>query len=82
MFQNNVHKSRYSLNRVKPNINIKMDEDALKQVPKFKEAKVMFNNKMQLLCSNNLSLETKKKLIKVVFGVLLFMVQKHGTYKK
>jgi len=62
-----------------------MDDNALKQVPKFKylcsifteerknkediirrikEAKVMFNNEKQLLCSNNLSLEIKKKLIK------------------
>ena len=32
----------------------------------------MFNNKKQLLCSNNFSLEIKKKLIKFVFGVLLF----------
>jgi hypothetical protein len=67
------------------NNNIKMDDDALKQVPKFKflssifiedwknkkgitkpikEAKVMFNNKNQLPCSNNLSLEMKKKIIK------------------
>jgi len=66
-------------------INIKIDDNALKQVPKFKnlssiftkdvknkediiqqmkEGEVMFNNKMQLLCLNNLSLETKKKLIK------------------
>jgi hypothetical protein len=36
----------------------------------------MFNNKKQLLCSNNLSLEMKKK--RVVFGVLLFVDQKHG----
>jgi len=63
---------------VSENINIKMDDDALKQVPKFRylvsifiedgeikediiqrirEAKVMFNNKKQLLCSNNLSLK-------------------------
>jgi hypothetical protein len=62
------------------NINIKMDDDALKQLSKFryrgsifkedgenkgdiiqrvKEAKVMFNNKKQLLCWNNLSLETR-----------------------
>ena len=68
------------------NINIKMDDDALKQIPKFmylgsvftedwknkedtiqriEEAKIMFNNKKQLLCSNNLSLEMKKKLIKI-----------------
>jgi hypothetical protein len=60
------------------NINIKMDDDALQQVPNFKylstiftedgkkkedtikqikEAKVMFNNKKQLVCSNNFSLE-------------------------
>ena len=66
------------------NINIKMDDNTLKQVPKFKylfstiredrenkkcimqrikEAKVMFNNKKQLLCSNNFSLEMKRKLI-------------------
>jgi hypothetical protein len=36
----------------------------------------MFNNKKQLLCSNNLSLEVD--LYKVVFGVLLFTDQKHG----
>ena len=66
------------------NINIRMDDNTLKQVPKLKylcsiiredgenkkatmqrikEAKVMFNNKNQLLCSNNFSLEMKKKLI-------------------
>ena len=84
-------------------INIKMDDNTLKHVPKFKylgsiftedgknkediiqqvkEAEVLFNNKKQLLCSNNLSLEMKKKLIKVVFGVLLFMDQKHGPQEK
>ena len=31
---------------------------------RIKEAKVMFNNKKQLLCSNDRSLEMKKKLIK------------------
>jgi len=67
------------------NINITIDDNALKQVPKFKylgsiitedgknkediiqrikEAKVMFNNKEQLLWSNNLSSEMKKKVIK------------------
>ena len=67
------------------NINITMDDNTLKQVPKFKyigsiitedgknkkdimqrikEAKAMFNNINQLLCSNNFSLEMKKKLIK------------------
>ena len=60
------------------NTNIKVDDDAPKQVQKFhylssiftedgknkedtiqriKEAKVMFSNKKQQLCSNNLSLE-------------------------
>jgi hypothetical protein len=64
------------------NINIKMDDNALKQVKKFnylgsmitedrknkehivqraKEAKVMFNNKNQLLFPNNFSFEMKKK---------------------
>ena len=39
----------------------------------------MFINKMQLLCSNNLILEIKKKFIKkVIFGVLLFMDRKQG----
>ena len=59
------------------NINITMDDNTLKQVPKFKyigsiitedgknkkdimqrikEPKVMFNNKKQLLCSNNFRL--------------------------
>lgn len=67
------------------NINIRIEDDALKQVPTFKylgsiftedgrskedvkqrirEAKSMFNNKKQLLCSNSLKLETKKALIK------------------
>jgi hypothetical protein len=75
-------------------INIEMDDDALKQVPKFKylgniftedgknqegimkwiqEAKVMFNNKKQLLCLNNLSLEIKNKLIKSwIWSVFLY----------
>ena len=65
-----------------------MDDNTLKQVPKFKylfstiredrenkkcimqrikEAKVMFNNKKQLLCSNNFSLEMKRKLINSCF---------------
>ena len=76
------------------NINITMDDNTLKQVPKFKylgsiitedgknkkdimqrikEAKVMFNNKKQLLCSNNFSLEMKKKLIKSrIWSVALY----------
>ena len=65
--------------------NIKMDDNALKQAPKFqylgsiitedgknkediiqriKDSKVVFINKKQTLCSNNLSLEMKRKLIK------------------
>jgi len=39
----------------------KNKEDIIKRI---KEAKVMFNNKNQLLCWNNISLEMKKKLIK------------------
>jgi len=35
-----------------------------KTIRRIKEAKVMFNNKNQLLCSNNLSLEIKYKVIK------------------
>jgi len=38
----------------------------------------MYNNKNQQLCSNNRSLEIKKKLIKVVFELLLFTDQKRG----
>ena len=41
------------------------------------EAQVIFNNIKQLLCSNNLSLEIKKKQT-FVFGVLLFTDQKRG----
>ena len=42
----------------------------------------MFNDKKQLLCSSNLSLEMKKKLLKFVFGVLLFEDQKQGPWEK
>jgi len=71
-----------------------MDDNLLKQVPKFKylgsiitedgknkediiqwikEAKVMLNNKKQLLCSNNISLEMKKKLTKsCIWNVALY----------
>ena len=42
------------------------------------EAKGIFNDKNQLLCSNNLSLVIKKERIKFVFAVLLFMDQKYG----
>ena len=38
-----------------------------------KPVKVMFNNKKQLLCSNNLSLEMKKELIKsCIWSVALY----------
>jgi len=38
-----------------------------------KKAKVMFSNKKQLLCSNNLSLEMKNKLIKsCIWSVALY----------
>jgi hypothetical protein len=37
----------------------------------------MLDNKKQLLCSDNLSFEIRKKLAKVIFGVLLFMDQKY-----
>jgi len=66
------------------NINIKIGDDTLKQVPKFKyigsiftedgknkekkikrikEAKVMFINRKQLLCSNNISSDIKKTFV-------------------
>jgi hypothetical protein len=51
-------------------------------IKSIREAKVMLDNKKQLLCSNNLSLERKQKHKKVVFGVLLFMDQKHGPRGK
>jgi hypothetical protein len=51
-------------------------EDIIQRV---KEAKVMLGNEKQLHCSDNLSLEIKQKLTKVVFGVLLFMDQKYGS---
>ena len=38
------------------------NREGIKQ--RIKEAKVMFNNENQLLCSNNLSLEMEKKYIK------------------
>ena len=38
----------------------KNKEDLIQRI---KEAKIMFNNKKQLLCSKNLILEMKKKLI-------------------
>jgi hypothetical protein len=48
----------------------KNKEDILKRI---KEVKAMFNNKKQLLCSNNLSLEIEKKHIKSsVWSVALY----------
>ena len=45
-------------------------EDIMQRI---REAKVMFNNKKQLLCSNNLSLEMKKTLIKsCIWSVALY----------
>ena len=44
----------------------KNKEDIMQWV---EEAKFMFNNKKQLLCSNNLSLEMKEGLMKSLFGV-------------
>jgi hypothetical protein len=74
--------------------NIKMDDNALRQLPTFKylgsiftedrknkediiqrikEAKVMFNNKKQLLFSNNLSFELKNKPIQsCIWSVALY----------
>jgi len=42
-----------------------------------KEDKIIFNNRKQLLCSNNLGLEIKKETYKIVFGELLYLDQKH-----
>jgi len=47
-------------------------------VQEVKEDKVMFDDEKQLLYSNNLGLEMKRKLINVVFVVLLFVDQKQG----
>jgi len=41
----------------------------------------MFSNKKNDF-SNNFRFEIKKELIKAVFGVLLFMDQKHGPEEK
>jgi len=53
----------------------KNKEDIIERI---KEAKILFNNKKQQLCSSNLSFEIKKKLIKIVFGVLFFIDRKAG----
>ena len=37
---------------------LKIEEDIIQRI---KEAKIVFNNKKELLCSNNLSLEIKKQ---------------------
>ena len=79
------------------------DDDALKQVPKFKylgsiftadgenkediwqrikEDKVMYNNERKLLCSNNLSLEMKKKLIKSCIWSVAFYGSETWTLGK
>ena len=48
---------------------MKNKEDIIQRI---KEAEVTFNNKKQLLCSNNLSLEMKQKPIKsCIWGVAL-----------
>ena len=45
----------------------------LNSIYRRRETKVIFNNKKQLLCSNNLSLEMKKTLIKsCVWSVALY----------
>ena len=45
-------------------------EDIMQRI---REAKVMFSNEKQLLCSNNLSLEMKKALIKsCIWSVALY----------
>jgi len=80
------------------NINIKMGDNSLKQVEKFKylgsiiaeggknredilkrikEPKFMFNNTTQLICSNNLSLEMKKKMKKICIWSVALMDQKY-----
>jgi len=58
----------------------KNKEDIIQRI---KEAPVMFNNKKQLLCSNNFSLEMKNKLIKsciwsvAVYGSEMWTVGKN-----
>jgi hypothetical protein len=48
----------------------KNKEDTIQWI---KEAKVMFNNKKQLLCLNNIRLEMKKKRIKsCIWSVALY----------
>jgi hypothetical protein len=47
----------------------KNKEDIIKRI---KEAKVMFNNKKLLLCSNNLSLEIKKIYINCIWSVAFY----------
>jgi hypothetical protein len=47
-------------------------------VTQVKQAKVMFRNKKQLLCSNNSSLEIKKKFTKSCIWNVALYDQKHG----
>jgi len=48
----------------------KNKEDIMQRI---KEAKFMFNNEKQLLCSNNLSLEMKKNLIRsCIWSVVVY----------
>ena len=66
-----THKKKGYVNGNGKNSNITtyvsiLTEDGKKEdiIQRVNEAKIMFNNKNQLLCSNNLSLEIKKKLVK------------------
>jgi hypothetical protein len=49
--------------------DVKNKEDTAQQI---KDARVMFNNKKQLLCSNNLSLEVKKLIKSCIWNVALY----------
>ena len=49
---------------------------------RIKSAKVMFNNKKQLLCSNNFSLEMKRKLINSCIWSVALTDQKRGPQEK
>jgi hypothetical protein len=61
----------------------KAKEDYLQSIiQRIKEAKDMFNNKKQLLCLNNLSLELKKKLIKSCIWSVAVCGSETGTVGK
>jgi hypothetical protein len=47
-------------------------------IQRTKEDKVIFNNKKQLLCSNNLNFEIKKKLIKSFIWSVALYGSEHG----